>query len=136
MNDEFPGRRVLLVGVCIAACGLISNVLIGLFYRILIRFSLFDFWSIASLCILILGLFVAFLGGVIWACTADKLMSLVSWGIAVAICAFVIVEVLGVGLLRPTAILLPVFYAAELTAAFVLMIAIVRFLWGRLMTHD
>jgi hypothetical protein len=73
---------------------------------------------------------------VIWACTADKLMSLVSWGIAVAICAFVIVEVLGVGLLRPTAILLPVFYAAELTAAFVLMIAIVRFLWGRLMTHD
>ena len=136
MNEEFPGRRVLLVGICIAAFGLVSNVLIGPFYRILIRFSLFDFWSIASLCILILGLFVAFLGGVIWACTADKLASLVSWGIAVAICAFVMVEVLGVGLLRPTAILLPVFYAAELTAAFVLMIAIVRFLWGRLMTHD
>jgi hypothetical protein len=132
MTDEFPGRRVLLVGICIAALGMVSNILLNPLNRILMKSSLFDIWSIASLCILLLGLFVAFLGGVIWACTCEKKLSAVSWSLAVGLCAFVIGEVSGADLLRPTAILLPVLWAAELTAAFVLVIATVRFAWSRL----
>lgn len=137
MADDFPGTRILVIGICIAALGMVSNVLLLLrpLTRILMKSSLFDIWSVASLCILVLGLFVAFLGGVIFACTSEKPASVVAWGVAVALCAFLIVEGLDIDFRRPAAILLPVCWAAEFTGAFVLVIAAVRLAWRRV-THD
>jgi hypothetical protein len=74
------GKRVIRSGVCIAACGIVANLLIGPLYRLLSKFSLFDIWSISSLCVELLGLLVAFVGGLIWACAEDRLASLLTWG--------------------------------------------------------
>lgn len=131
MPDGFA-RRMIQVGICIATFGAIFNVLTVYFLRVLSKLPAVDFWSIASLCIVLFGLLVAFLGGVIWALTENRLVSLLLWGLSVAIAAFVIVEVFDVRLLSRSVILLPFFYAAEATSAFILVIAAVRFLWGRL----
>ena len=125
------GKRVIRFGVCIAVFGMIANLLGGSLYRLLSKFSLFDVWSIASLCIDLLGLLVAFVGGLIWACTEGRLTSLLTWGLSVAIGAAAVVELLSVTILSPRAILLPAFYAAELTSAFILLIAALRFMSDR-----
>ena len=125
------GKRVIRFGLCIAAFGMITNLLGGPLYSLLSKFSLFDIWSILSLCVELLGLLVAFVGGLIWACTEDRLTSLLTWGLSVAIGAAVVVELLSVTIMSPKAILLPVFYAAELTSAFILSIAALRFMSDR-----
>ena len=138
MNDwpmpDGLARPVIQIGICIAFCGAVFNELTGYLFAVLSRFSALDFWSIASLCILLIGLLVAFLGGVIWALTEDRLISLLVWGLSIAIGAIVMVEVLDVSLKSRTVILLPVFYAVEATSAFILIIAAVRCVWARLIT--
>jgi hypothetical protein len=129
-------RRVVQIGLCIAFCGAVFNQLTGYFEAVLSKFSAVTFWSIASLCILLIGLLVAFLGGVIWALTENRLISLLLWGLSVALAGFLIAEVFDVRLLSRTVILLSFFYAAEATSAFILVIAAVRFVWGRLVTRD
>ena len=125
------GKRVIRFGIYIAAFGMVANLLIGLLYRLLSKFSLFDIWSISSLCVELFGLLVAFVGGLIWACTEDRLASLLTWGLLIAIGAAAVVELLNVTILSPRAILLPVFYAAELSTAFISLIAALRFLSDR-----
>jgi hypothetical protein len=125
------GRRVVRIGICIAAFGVVFNLLLGALDNILSKLSLFDNLSIATLCLELVGLLVAFVGSVIWACTEDRLISLLTWGLSVAIGAFVIVELFDASIMRPTAILLPVFYAAELASGFILIIAALRFLSDR-----
>ena len=125
------GKRLIWVGVCIAAFGMAANLLVGPLYGLLSKFSLFDIWSVTSLCVDLLGLLVAFVGSLIWACTEDRLTALVTWGLSVAVGAMAVVELLNVTLLSPRAILLPAFYAAELTSAFILLIAALRFMSDR-----
>jgi hypothetical protein len=124
-------KRVIWFGVCIAAFGMAANLLIGPLYGLLSKYSVFDIWVTASLCVDLLGLLVAFVGGLIWACTEDRLISLVAWGLSVAIGAAAVVELFNATLLSPRAILLPAFYAAELTSAFILLVAALRFMSDR-----
>jgi|ERR1700693_1311890 len=133
MPDRFV-KRVIQTGVFIAVLGAVSNRFAGYFFGDVFNFS--DYWSTATVCVLLIGLLIAFFGGVIWALTADRLSSLVSWGVVIATVAFVMVEALDVRLLSSTVILLPFFYAAEATAAFILIIAVVRFAWNRLATRE
>ena len=128
------GKRAIRFGVCIAVFGMIANLLGGPLYRLLSKFSLFDIWSVTSVCIELLGLLVAFVGGLIWACTEERLTSLLSWGLSVAVGAAAmmgLLELLNVPITSPWAILLPVFYAAALTSAFILLIAALRFMSDR-----
>jgi hypothetical protein len=128
------GKRVIWIGVCIAAFGMAANQLIGPLFRLLSKFSLFNIWSITSLCIVLLGLLVAFVGGLVWACTEDRLISLLTWGLSVAIGAAAMMELsalLNAPTTSPWGFLLPFFLAAELTSAFILLIAALRFLSDR-----
>jgi hypothetical protein len=119
-------KRVINIGVFIAVLGAMCNRFVGYLSGDLSDFAASGYWSIATLCTVLVGLLITFYGGVIWALSVDRLNSLVLWGIVIATVAFVMLEAFDVRLLSSTAIFLLFFYAAEVTAAFILIIAAIR----------
>lgn len=107
----------------VAALGTVSN-LFGV--QVLQPMHGFQVWADVTLVIQLAGLFVVLVGGIMFACSAP-MNRVACWGGAVATISIAVVQVLDVSLMRKTAILVPVFYGAELTAISMLLISGLRF---------
>ena len=119
-------KRVVLAGVVLATLGTLSNLLGVQFLKLTHSFDAFQDYADTTLVVQITGLFVTLVGGIMFACS-EPLNRVAWWALSVAIASFVIVELLNVNLMSGTAILIPVFWGAELTAVSMLLISALRF---------
>jgi hypothetical protein len=119
-------KRVVLAGLVLATLGTLSNLLGVQFLELTHSFDAFQAYADTTLVVQITGLFVTLVGGIMFACS-EPLNHVARWALSVAIASFVIVELLNVNLMSGTAILIPVFWGAELTAVSMLLISALRF---------
>jgi hypothetical protein len=119
-------KRVILAGIVVAALGTFSNLLGIQALKLVHSVDAFQVYADVTLIVQLVGLFVVLVGGIMFACSAP--MNRVAWwGLSVAIIAVAVVQILDVSLMHKTAILVPVFYGAELTATSMLLISGLRF---------
>jgi hypothetical protein len=119
-------KRVILAGMVVAALGTFSNLLGDQGLKLMHSFEAFQVYADATLIVQLVGLLVVLVGGIMSACSAP--MNRVAWwGLSVATIAIAVVQILNVSLMDETAILVPVFYGAELTAISMLLISGLRF---------
>jgi uncharacterized membrane protein len=118
--------RTVSIGIALSALGTLSNPL-GTQVLLLTRsFNITQTYYDATIVVQFLGLLIASIGSVMFACWAGT-KKVALWGLSTATIGVLTVEVLNVGILTKTAIFIPVFYAAELTASLMLLIAGLRF---------
>ena len=130
MHTLVLGRKLILLGVVTSVVGIVLNLSGVQLLKLTRSFTVEDVNATLSIAITLIGLFVAFVGSLIWARVAP-VSHLVPWGLPVGIAAFVIVKFLDVSIQGSTAMLVPVFYVAVLSSALILLIAAVRFVLSR-----
>ena len=119
-------KRVILVGIVVAALGTFCNLLGDQVLKLRNSFDAFQVYADVTLIVQLVGLFVVLVGGIMFACSAP-MKRVAWWGLSVATIAIAVVQILDVSLMHKTAILVPVFYGAELTATSILLISGLRF---------
>lgn len=119
-------KRFILTGIVVSALGTFSNLLDDKVLKLTHSFEAFQVYADFTLILQLLGLFVVLVGGIMFACSAP-MKRVAWWGLSVATIAIAVVQILDVSLMHKTAILVPVFYGAELTAISMLLISGLRF---------
>jgi hypothetical protein len=79
-----------------------------------------------SIAMTLVGLLATLIGGVIWACRAPIVWSLLS-GLSIWVVALLLLELVNINVHGTTAMFLPVIFAAVISGALLLLIAAVRF---------
>lgn len=119
-------RRIILAGIAVATLGTFANLLADEVLTLSRNFDHFQTYADVTIIVQVVGLLITLVGGIMFACSAP-MNRVACWGLAIAIVAFALVQLLDVRILSKTAILLPVFWGAELTAASMLLISGLRF---------
>jgi hypothetical protein len=125
LADLSVPKRVVLAGVVLATLGTLSNLLAVPFLKLTHSFDAFLAYADATSMVQIIGLFVALVGGIMFA-HSEPLNRVAWWALFVAIISFAFVELSTRNLMNRTAIVVPFFYGGEMTALSMLLISALR----------